>query len=209
MKYTTSQADHKELIDGVTSINISGGHGTKESNSKDEPDNGVLLTPEYALKGRGEDEDSATIVDHQDATTVTTDVSKAECVIEPTLVMLEVRFKTLYMYYLPFIRYVDLFISIKSAKCRIKWKKLLTRRKLKCCISSKLSCCLCLQVYVPSSCTIDGVYSQHNYGTGIIIHHSSNLGLVAVDKNTVEISTSNVMLSFAAFPFETPGEVNF
>jgi hypothetical protein len=34
------------------------------------------------------------------------------------------------------------------------------------------------------------------------------MGLVAIDKNTVETSACDVMLSFAAFPIEIPGEVN-
>ncbi|XP_023751918.1 protease Do-like 7 [Lactuca sativa] len=65
------------------------------------------------------------------------------------------------------------------------------------------------EVYVPSSCMLDGVHSQHFFGTGVIIHHSENMGLVAVDKNTVAISASDIMLSFAAFPVEIPGEVVF
>ena len=63
------------------------------------------------------------------------------------------------------------------------------------------------QVYVPSSCMLDGVHAQHFVGTGVIIYHSEEMGLVAVDKNTVAISASDVMLSFAAFPIEIPGEV--
>jgi hypothetical protein len=43
----------------------------------------------------------------------------------------------------------------------------------------------------------------------VIVYHSQDLGLVAVDRNTVAISASDVMLSFAAFPIEIPGEVNF
>lgn len=35
------------------------------------------------------------------------------------------------------------------------------------------------------------------------------MGLAVVDKNTVAISASDVMLSFAAFPVEIPGEVKF
>jgi len=54
---------------------------------------------------------------------------------------------------------------------------------------------------------LDGVHSQHFFGTGVIIHHSENMGLVAVDKNTVAISASDIMISFAAFPIEIPGEV--
>nr|XP_043614725.1 protease Do-like 7 isoform X2 [Erigeron canadensis] len=64
-------------------------------------------------------------------------------------------------------------------------------------------------VYVPSSCMLDGVHCQHFVGTGVIIYHSKEMGLVAVDKNTVAISASDIMLSFAAFPIEIPGEVVF
>lgn len=60
---------------------------------------------------------------------------------------------------------------------------------------------------MPSSCMIDGVHSQHFFGTGVIIYHSEKMGLVAVDKNTVAVSVSDLMLSFAAFPMEIPGEV--
>ena len=56
---------------------------------------------------------------------------------------------------------------------------------------------------------LDGVHSQHFFGTGVIVYHSQFMGLVAVDKNTVAISVSDVMLSFAAFPMEIPGEVTF
>ncbi|GMP31074.1 hypothetical protein CsSME_00005446 [Camellia sinensis var. sinensis] len=65
------------------------------------------------------------------------------------------------------------------------------------------------KVHVPPSCMLDGVHSQHFFGTGVVIYHSHNMGLVAVDKNTVAISVSDVMLSFAAFPIEIPGEVVF
>ncbi|CAI9110593.1 OLC1v1010647C1 [Oldenlandia corymbosa var. corymbosa] len=65
------------------------------------------------------------------------------------------------------------------------------------------------EVHVPSVCMIDGVHSQNFFGTGVIIYHSKTMGLVAVDKNTVAVSVSDVMLSFAAFPMEIPGEVVF
>ncbi|XVF71458.1 hypothetical protein PTKIN_Ptkin12aG0039200 [Pterospermum kingtungense] len=65
------------------------------------------------------------------------------------------------------------------------------------------------EVHVPQSCLLDGVHSQHFSGTGVIIYHSSSLGLVVVDRNTVAISASDVMLSFAAYPIEIPGEVVF
>lgn len=56
---------------------------------------------------------------------------------------------------------------------------------------------------------LDGVHSQHFFGTGVIIYHSQDMGLVVVDKNTVAVLSSDIMLSFAAFPVEIPGEVNF
>lgn len=68
-----------------------------------------------------------------------------------------------------------------------------------------LSC----QVHVPSSCMLDGVHSQHFFGTGLIIFHSKTMGLIVVDKNTAAVSVSDVMLSFAAYPIEIPGEVIF
>ncbi|KAI8534552.1 hypothetical protein RHMOL_Rhmol10G0098800 [Rhododendron molle] len=66
-----------------------------------------------------------------------------------------------------------------------------------------------VEVHVPQSCMLDAVQSEHSSGTGIIVYHSPNMGLVAVDRTTVVISTSDVMLSFAAFPMEIPGEVVF
>lgn len=65
------------------------------------------------------------------------------------------------------------------------------------------------EVHVPPVCMLDGVHSQHFFGTGVIIHHSDSLGLVAVDRNTVAVSISDIMLSFAAYPIEIPGEVVF
>ncbi|RWR94848.1 protease Do-like protein 7 isoform X1 [Cinnamomum micranthum f. kanehirae] len=65
------------------------------------------------------------------------------------------------------------------------------------------------EVHVPPSCMLDGVHSQHFFGTGVIIYHSQSMGLVAVDKNTVAVSVSDVMISFAAYPIEIPGEVIF
>ncbi|VFQ70275.1 unnamed protein product [Cuscuta campestris] len=65
------------------------------------------------------------------------------------------------------------------------------------------------EVDVPTSCMVDAVHSQHFSGTGVIVYHSQNMGLVAVDKTTVVALASDVMLSFAAFPIEIPGEVVF
>ncbi|XP_050227887.1 protease Do-like 7 [Mercurialis annua] len=66
-----------------------------------------------------------------------------------------------------------------------------------------------VEVNVPPSCLLDGLHSRYFYGTGVIIHHSQGMGLVAVDRNTVPISACDVMLSFAAFPIEIPGQVVF
>ncbi|KAJ3692426.1 hypothetical protein LUZ60_012776 [Juncus effusus] len=65
------------------------------------------------------------------------------------------------------------------------------------------------EVHVPQSCMLDGVHSQHFFGTGLIVYHSDTLGLAAVDRNTVAVSVSDVMLSFAAYPIEIPAEVVF
>eukprot|EP00249_Psilotum_nudum_P020101 c27567_g1_i1 orf=549-3821(+) len=65
------------------------------------------------------------------------------------------------------------------------------------------------EVHIPPSSMLDGVHAQHFLGTGVIVHHSQNLGLVAVDRNTVAISVSDVMLAFAAYPMEIPAEVVF
>ncbi|KAI3785216.1 hypothetical protein L1987_44331 [Smallanthus sonchifolius] len=53
------------------------------------------------------------------------------------------------------------------------------------------------------------VMLTHFVGTGVIIYHSEEMGLVAVDRNTVAISASDIMISFAAFPIEIPGEAVF
>ncbi|KAK8669564.1 hypothetical protein V6N13_106990 [Hibiscus sabdariffa] len=62
------------------------------------------------------------------------------------------------------------------------------------------------EVHVPPSCMLDGVHSQHFSGTGVIIYHSHSMGLIAVGKNTVAVSACDVILSFAAYPIEIPGE---
>ncbi|EEF29415.1 protein binding protein, putative [Ricinus communis] len=66
-----------------------------------------------------------------------------------------------------------------------------------------------VEVHMPPSCLLDGVHSRHNLGTGVIVYHSQGMGLVAVDRNTVTLSACDVVLSFAAFPIELPGEVVF
>ena len=74
-------------------------------------------------------------------------------------------------------------------------------------VAQNLLSYLSFQVHVPPVCMLDGVHSQHFFGTGVVIHHSDCLGLVAVDRNTVAVSISDIMLSFAAYPIEIPGEV--
>ena len=64
-----------------------------------------------------------------------------------------------------------------------------------------------LQVHVPSNVLIDGVYAQHFFGTALVLHHSPTLGLLVVDRNTVPVSVSDILLSFCAYPVEVPGEV--
>ncbi|XBH61907.1 hypothetical protein VPH35_116266 [Triticum aestivum] len=65
------------------------------------------------------------------------------------------------------------------------------------------------EVHVPPICMIDGVHAKHFTGAGVVIHHSDSLGLIAVDRNTVAISISDIMVSFAAYPIEIPGQVIF
>ncbi|PKA48973.1 Protease Do-like 7 [Apostasia shenzhenica] len=65
------------------------------------------------------------------------------------------------------------------------------------------------EVHVPPSCMLDGVHSQHFFGTGVVIFHAETIGLAVVDRNTVAVSFCDVIISFAAFPVEIPGEVIF
>lgn len=65
------------------------------------------------------------------------------------------------------------------------------------------------EVHIPPSSMLDGVHAQHFFGTGVVVYHSATMGLVAVDKNTVAISVSDVMLAFSAYPVEIPAEVVF
>ncbi|WJX38263.1 hypothetical protein P8452_25946 [Trifolium repens] len=64
-------------------------------------------------------------------------------------------------------------------------------------------------VQVPPSFMLDDVLSQRSIGTGVIIYCAQDMGLVAVDKNTVAVPSSEVMLTFAAFPVQIPGQVVF
>lgn len=54
---------------------------------------------------------------------------------------------------------------------------------------------------------VDGVHLQNFSGTGVIVYHSTDIGLIAVDRNTVPVSVCDIILSFAAFPITIRGQV--
>ncbi|KAI3894859.1 hypothetical protein MKW92_006492 [Papaver armeniacum] len=63
------------------------------------------------------------------------------------------------------------------------------------------------EVHYPLKCMIDGLKSIHSSGTGVVVYHHENRGLVAID--SVPMCACDVMLSFAAFPKEIIGEAVF
>jgi hypothetical protein len=67
------------------------------------------------------------------------------------------------------------------------------------------------EVHIPPSSMLEGAHAQYFFffGMGVVVYHSTTMGLVVVDKNTVSISVSDVMLVFAAYPMEIPTEVVF
>ena len=65
---------------------------------------------------------------------------------------------------------------------------------------------------IASVALADGVYSRSFEGNGLVLHHDpdgSGVGLVAVDRNTVPISSCDVLLTFAAYPHEVAANVEF
>ena len=72
---------------------------------------------------------------------------------------------------------------------------------------------LCVaQCDIASAALADGVYSRSFEGNGLVLHHDperSGIGLVAVDRNTVPISSCDVLLTFAAYPHEVAAVVEF
>ncbi len=71
---------------------------------------------------------------------------------------------------------------------------------------------LCIvQVDIATVALADGVYSRSFEGSGAVIHHdpSTGLGLVVVDRNTVPIASCDILVSFAAFPCEIAGKVEY
>jgi hypothetical protein len=71
---------------------------------------------------------------------------------------------------------------------------------------------LCIvQVDIATVALADGVYSRSFEGSGTVIHHSpdTGLGLVVVDRNTVPVASCDILVSFAAFPCESPGKVEY
>ena len=70
-------------------------------------------------------------------------------------------------------------------------------------------CLVIVEVEIPLICLVDGVYSKSFAGTGVIVYQSDTLGLVLVDRNTVVVGPSDVILSFAASPCEVTARVCF
>ena len=71
---------------------------------------------------------------------------------------------------------------------------------------------LCIvQVDIATVALADGVYSRSFEGSGTVIHHDphTGLGLVVVDRNTVPVASCDILVSFAAFPCESPGKVEY
>ena len=71
---------------------------------------------------------------------------------------------------------------------------------------------LCLiSADVPSVALLDGVHSKSFEGAGVIICHDvkGDVGLILTDRNTVTVSTSDVSVSFAAYPSECVGAACF
>ena len=65
---------------------------------------------------------------------------------------------------------------------------------------------------IASVALADGVYSRSFEGNGLVLHHDpdgTGVGLVAVDRNTVPISSCDVLLTFAAYPHEVAANVEF
>ncbi|CAG9467416.1 unnamed protein product [Pedinophyceae sp. YPF-701] len=66
-----------------------------------------------------------------------------------------------------------------------------------------------LDVRIPSVALADGVHSKSFYGLGLIVSLSDSLGMVLTDRNTIPIASCDVMITFGAFPSETPALVRF
>jgi S1-C subfamily serine protease len=80
-------------------------------------------------------------------------------------------------------------------------------------VAVKVEASLCLvQVDIATVALADGVYTRSFEGNGAIIHHDpggDGLGLVLVDRNTVPVASCDILISFAAYPHETPGRVEY
>jgi len=64
-------------------------------------------------------------------------------------------------------------------------------------------------VDVARVCLTDGVHAESFEGTGLVVQHEveAGLGYVALDRNTVPIAQSDILLSFAAHPEEVKASV--
>ncbi|KAI3430723.1 hypothetical protein D9Q98_005309 [Chlorella vulgaris] len=82
-----------------------------------------------------------------------------------------------------------------------KWRPLL-EEQLRCGLTQ-------VDVEIPTVALTDGVRSRSFRGCGVIVYQSETLGLVVVDRNTVSVSTGDVLLSFGAYPAELPAAVRF
>ena len=70
-------------------------------------------------------------------------------------------------------------------------------------------CLVVVEVEIPLICLVDGVYSKSFAGTGCVVYQSSTLGLILVDRNTVVVGPSDIIVSFAASPCEITARVCF
>ena len=80
-------------------------------------------------------------------------------------------------------------------------------------VAVKVEASLCLvQVDIATVALADGVYTRSFEGNGAIIHHDPHgdgLGLVLVDRNTVPVASCDILISFAAYPHEATGRVEY
>lgn len=73
-------------------------------------------------------------------------------------------------------------------------------------LASKLAL---LQVEVPPVSLADGVHARSFEGTGLIVRHASDVGLIVTDRNTVPVASCDVLVSFSAYPLELQAKVTY
>lgn len=62
---------------------------------------------------------------------------------------------------------------------------------------------------IPSIAMVDGVHSDSFKGSGLVVYHSEELGLIVTDRNTVPIASGDLLVSFGAHPAEVTAKVRF